>query len=90
MTASQVMNGNFTPRFEAAVSPPGESDRNAVPVFDPAEFLDRIAWGEYRGNLADVVDHLSDDERLAAALLLADRFETLRKQRRMAETMKHN
>jgi hypothetical protein len=54
-------------------------------LFDPAEFLDRIACREYRGSIADVVDRLSDEQRLAAALLLAERIEASRRQRRAAQ-----
>jgi hypothetical protein len=52
-------------------------------LFDPAEFLDRIACREYRGSIAD--DRLSDEQRLAAALLLAERIEASRRQRRAAQ-----
>ena len=66
-----------------------QSDQKIGPdQFDPAEFPDRIACGEYRGNFADAVDRLTYEQRLAAALLPAESVEARRRQRRTAEVMK--
>jgi hypothetical protein len=90
MTSSYAVNRSFTTGRSIQIPAPGSQiARNLVPdLFDAAEFSDRFACGEDRGNLADVVDGLVTEQGLAVALLFAESVEARRIQQKAADVMK--